>query len=125
MRVLVLLPLAIGLAGCTAADEKRRAEQARIDLPAKPTLPFDMNEDCECVENDRCEVAELQPGYLEAQNVSCKWTDTVNEATCEYEVRFVAERLGRDGKSEFVPGPWDKKSMIARHLGGSRWCRAS
>ena len=125
MKTLVLLLLALALAGCSAKEGDRQAMQPSIALPTAKTLPVGLNEECDCIENHNCAVFEERLGYFEVKNTSCKWTATRNEADCHYEVRFVPGFAAKDGKVEYVPENWDKRKMTARHLDNGSWCVAA
>jgi hypothetical protein len=120
-----LLPLCIMFFGCGASEEQNKAEQVRIALPDDKTVPSQIDDGCECVEDNNCPVLEQVAGTLEVRNTTCQWTAKVNEASCTFETRFVAELIGQNGKSEFVPNKWGKRTIIARHLGNNLWCAAS
>ncbi len=125
MKCFALLPLIIIVVGCGVPEEQRKAEQSRIALPNDKTLPTAIGDGCECVEDNNCPVLEEVAGYLEVRNTTCQWTAKVNEASCDYEARFVADQLGPDGNSKFVPENWNKRTIVARHIGNGRWCAAS
>ena len=123
MKCIALLPLALVLMGCGVPEQQRKAAQSRIALPNDTTLPTGISGGCECVEDNNCPILEQVAGYLEVRNTACQWTAEVNEASCRYESRFVAEYAAENQPSKLVPEDWRDGEMTARHLGENAWCR--
>lgn len=115
------LALAALAAGCSeGAPELPPSQEA---LPTDFDLPYRFNQDCGCVRDGHCAIAEEIPGYGEIRNLSCRWLRPGRVAHCRFEERFV--ELTSDAQGNLVanpPGPWEARSLRAILLPGGRWC---
>ena len=113
MKFMQFLLLAAGPLTCSASV-----------LPTAKTLPIGDSDDCGCVEFQDCAHTEvIVNGYLEAKNVSCKWSSNKSEANCTYERRFVADLGQGNEKPNYVAEDWIKLKMTARRVEKGAWCK--